>query len=229
MKDRLELKDVVLVGRTFEEYCAFFQLKHDDLASGNILDMGAGTGSFCAEAAQHGYSVTPADPIYDSEPEAIARKSRADLDEVMRQLPGLMHKYNWSYYADPGELGGYREQARRLFLEDYVRNHHRYIHAALPDTRFESKQFSLVLVSHFLFLYDDWFDYEFHKASILELGRLAGREIRIYPLVNMSAARSSHVEQLMSDPACSALRFEVVGSDFEFFKSANQLLIIRTQ
>jgi hypothetical protein len=229
MKDRIELKDVALLGRTFKEYCTYFQLKEYDLAGGKVLDMEAGAGSFCAEATTHGYNVTAADPIYDSDAEVIAEKSRADLDEVTRQLPDVMHMYNWTFYPNPGELGRHRETARRLFLADYSQDRKRYIRAALPKTPFANKEFSLVLVSHFLFLYDDWFDYDFHKASVLELGRIAQREIRIYPLINMRAIRSSYVEQLMHDPACSALTFERVKSDFEFFKNADQVLIIRSE
>ncbi len=86
-----------------------------------------------------------------------------------------------------------------------------------------------MLVSHFLFLYDEWFDYDFHKASVLELARIAQREIRIYPLTNMRAIRSWYVEQLMHDPECSALVFERLKSDFEFVNNADQLLIIRTR
>jgi len=130
--------------------------------------------------------------------------------------------------ADLGDLGRYREQARRIFLDDYSQDHQRYVSAALPKTPFGNKEFSLALVSHFLFLYDDWFDYEFHKASALELARIA-QEIRIYPLINMSAIRSSYVEELMNDPACSALIFERAKSDFEFYKNADQLLVIRTE
>jgi SAM-dependent methyltransferase len=229
MKDRLELKDVALLGRTFTEYCSYFQLEDHDLASVRVLDMGAGIGSFCAEAAARGYNVTAADPIYDLAPETIAEKSKADLEEVMRQLPEVTHKYNWTFYRDPGELHGYRDRARRVFLDDYSPGHKRYIRAGLPKTPFANKEFSLVLVSHFLFLYDDLFDYDFHKASVLELARIAQREIRIYPLINMRGIRSSYVEQLKHDPACSALTFERLKSDFEFFENADQLLVIRTE
>jgi len=229
MKDRIELRDVALLGRTFSEYCAYFQLTHDDLAARRILDIGAGIGSFCAEACARGFDVTAADPIYDLARETIAEKSKADLSDVMRQLPDVMHKYNWTFYRDPGGLHQYRIGARQTFLADYIRGHRRYVPAALPNTPFADKQFSLALVSHFLFLYHEEFDYEFHRASILELARITRREIRIYPLANMRAIRSSYVEQLMGDPACSALTFELVRSDFEFIKNSNQLLVIKTQ
>ena len=77
------------------------------------------------------------------------------------------------------------------------------------------------------FLYQEEFDYEFHRACILELARITRREIRIYPLTDIRAIRSSYVEQLMRDPACSNLTFELVRSDFEFIKNLNQLLVIK--
>jgi SAM-dependent methyltransferase len=227
MKDALELKDVLLIGRTFKEYCAYFQLRDTDLKAGPVLDMGAGIGSFCAEAAEHGCDVTAADPIYGLNAHDIAAKSRTDLDELMRQLPEVTHKYNWNFYASHGDLRAHREEARRIFLGDYSRRSNKYVAAKLPNTAFATKAFSLVLVSHFLFLYEDRFDYDLHRSSIMELARIARREIRIYPLVNMRGTRSSYLEQLMNDPACSALSFERVPSDFEFFKNADELLIIR--
>jgi SAM-dependent methyltransferase len=205
MKDRIELRDVALLGRTFTEYCAYLQLTHDDLAARRILDIGAGIGSFCAEASARGFDVTAADPIYDLTHETIAEKSKADLSDVMRQLPDVMDKYNWAFYRDPGGLHQYRTGAQQMFLADYRRGQRRYVPAALPKTPFADKEFSLGLVSYFLFLYHEEFDYEFHRASILELARITRREIRVYPLTNMRAIRSSYVEELMRDPACSTL------------------------
>ena len=116
MKERIELRDVALLGRTFTEYCAYFQLTHDDLSARRIVDIGAGIGSFCAEAFARGFDVTAADPIYDLTPETIAEKSTADLSDVMRQLPDVMDKYNWTFYRDTGGLHQYRIGARQVFL-----------------------------------------------------------------------------------------------------------------
>jgi hypothetical protein len=84
-----------------------------------------------------------------------------------------------------------------------------------------------VLASYFLFLYDEWFDYEFHERSILELARVAECEIRIYPLANLRAVRSEFVDKLIDDPQLSTLTFNLVKSDFEFVKNSNELLVIR--
>ncbi len=222
----MEFKGVSLLGRTLDECCAYLQLEGRVFRSGRILDLGAGISSFCAEAAACGYDVAAADPIYRSSSEDIAEKSQADLADVLLQLPGAAHKYNWTYYRNPDDLAQHRESARRRFLEDYSQNRSRYVTSSLPNTGFADNEFAIVLVSYFLFLYDDLFDYEFHKQSVLELARIAQREVRIYPLANMRAVRSSILERLIEDPDCSALTFDVLKSNFEFLKNSNELLII---
>lgn len=227
MKDRMELDRVVLLGRTLKEYSAYFQLSEADLRSGRILDIGAGVSSFCAEAATLGCDVTAADPIYDLSVEAIVERSRADLANVLDKLPDVLHKYNWTFYADPGELAHYRTIARELFLKDYSSNRERYVTASLPSTGFADHEFNLVLVSYFLFLYEDLLDYALHKRSILELARIAQREVRIYPLANFRGMKSEYVELLTRDPDCAGLSFTIVKGEFEFLKNANEMLIIR--
>lgn len=227
MKNRIELSDVGLLGRTFEEYCHYFQLSDVELRQGTTLDLGAGVSSFSAEARDRGYKVVAADPIYRLLVDAIAVKSEADLNNVVRQLPDVLHKYNWTFHKTPQDLARHRETARLVFLEDYQRHRDRYLDTSLPRTMFRDAQFPLVLVSHFLFLYDDLFDYEFHKESILEAVRISSREVRVYPLVNMSAEKSLFVERLLHEPGCSSYTFHLIKSHFEFLKNANELLIVR--
>jgi len=124
MKDRMELERVVLLGRTFTEYCAFFQLTAEDLQGRRVLDAGAGISSFCAEARARGYEVTAADPIYALPVEVIADKSEADWRKVLEQLPGVAQNYNWSFYRNAGELDRYRRTARELFIDDYGSGRH---------------------------------------------------------------------------------------------------------
>jgi hypothetical protein len=227
MKEGLELQDVVLLGRTFAEYSEFFSLHDLNLSGEKVLDVGAGVSSFCAEATEKGYDVTGADPIYAAAAPVIARKCKEDLDEVVAQMPGIQHKFNWAYYHDIERLKSYRESAYRMFLSHYEDNPHRYIKAALPETSFRDEEFSICLVSHFLFLYEDRFGYEFHKRSILELTRIAGKEVRIYPLTNLEGRRSAMVDELMADEECSGLSFEIRKTNFEFLRNADELLLIR--
>jgi hypothetical protein len=227
MKEGLELQDVALLGRTFAEYSEFFSLRDINLSGEKVLDIGAGVSSFCAEASEKGYDVTGADPIYAAAAPALALKCKEDLDEVIAQVPAVRHKFNWAYYRDVEHLRSYRESAYRTFLSDYEGNPGRYVNAALPETPFRDDEFSIALASHFLFLYEGRFVYEFHRRSIRELARIAAKEVRIYPLTNLEGRRSAFVDELMVDEKCANLSFEVRRTNFEFLKNADELLLIR--
>ena len=45
---------------------------------------------------------------------------------------------------------------------------------------FNNEQFHLVLSAHFLFMYSDRLDYDFHVQTIRELPRVASEEVRIF-------------------------------------------------
>lgn len=226
----LQLDDVVLIGRTYEEYRAYFALTDGDLRGARVLDMGSGVSSFGAEARERGYDVTGADPIYGAEPEALERKCRRDLDEVVRQLPAVADKYVWGgFYRDVPDLARKREAAYRRFLSDYQPASERYIRAGLPHTGLAAGRFTLTLVSHFLFLYDDRFDYAFHKASLLELGRVTTGEIRIFPLVNMRAEICPHLERFIGDSERPRWPVERRPVDFELLKGSRDMLVIDTR
>ncbi|HJQ35283.1 MAG TPA: hypothetical protein VJ866_24240 [Pyrinomonadaceae bacterium] len=227
MKEGLELEDVVLLGRTFEEYAEYFSLRDFELGSERLLDMASGVSSFCAEASRKGYDVVAADPVYGLPAHLIARKCEADLEEVFAQLPGVAHNYDWTFYRDIAHLKSYRERASGLFLRDYGRRPDAYVNASLPETPFRDGEFTVSLVSHFLFLYDDRLDYEFHRRSLLELSRITRDETRIYPLANLRARRSPFVSRLSEDEGCSGLEFEVRKIGFKFLKNSDELLIIR--
>ncbi len=58
MDKQLNLKNIVLIGRTFDEYYRMFDLCNVSLKSETILDVASGVSSFCAEANAKGYNVT---------------------------------------------------------------------------------------------------------------------------------------------------------------------------
>lgn len=226
MKDKLELKEVPPLGRSLAEYFRYFGLSELELSGERILDMGAGVSSFCAEMSERGYDVTAADPIYHLPVELIRQKFRAGLEEVLFQLLEVAYKYNWVFYRDIEDLKRHREKAYASFLHHHQNDPTRYIPASLPETFFQDNEFSVTLVSHLLFLFEDRFDYEFHRRSTLELARITRREIRIYPLTNLRAERSSLVERLMEDKNCIGLKFAIRKTNFEFIKNSNELLVI---
>ncbi len=224
-----QLDDIVLIGRTFAEYHSLFALDNtnvDDV----ILDAAAGVSSFCAEANARGYHVTAADRIYQFDAATIAAQCQADLENVMAQLPDVADMYVWETIPDMPTLKAERQQAYRIFVEDFrAQGHQRYVPTTLPHSNFADNQFTLTLVSHFLFLYDDHLDYDFHRATLKELLRITSRELRLFPLINLHYQRSPFIQQLMNDPEFTACTFEIVNVDYEFLKGGNEMLKIGDQ
>ena len=227
MKQGLILDKVVLLGRTLDEYRRYFALDLDQFRGKAILDVAAGVGSFCAEAHALGLDVTAFDPIYDWAPEEIERRCGPDLDHVVDAIRDLK-VYRWEFYKTPENLRSLREAAYRTFLADYRSGRgSRYIAGLLPTLPFRDGQFDLTLASYFLLVYENQFDYEFHRRSVLELMRVTRGEARLYPIVNFEARRCSYLDRFKSDPSMHRLRFEEVRTDFEFLAGSNYYLRIQ--
>ncbi len=170
-KRGLQLDRVVLLGRTFDEYCRYFLLEPEELAGKTVLDVAGGVSSFCAEANTRGIRVTSFDPIYSLTPEEIVERCEPDLDSVYHAI-GQVPTYRWDYYKSPEHMRKLRKRASTIFLSDYKAHPQHYISGELPRLPFENSSFDLTLVSYFLFAYQDYLSYEFHHASILEIMRV---------------------------------------------------------
>lgn len=221
----LQLDRVVLLGRTFDEYCGYFLLEPQKLRGQRVLDVAGGVSSFCAEANDRGVLATSVDPIYSMTGVEVARRSGPDLDQVIAGVRGLP-TYRWTAYRDPEHVRELRERAVTRFLRDFPEHPERYRVGALPSLPFGSGEFDLTLVSYLLFAYHAHFSYEFHRDSILELMRVTRSEVRIYPTVTFEAEPSEYVARLQSDPACRNFSFEEVRTDFEFLVGSNSFLRI---
>jgi hypothetical protein len=103
----------------------------------------------------------------------------------------------------------------------------RYVSGSLPRLPFRDGQFDLTLSSYLMFVYEDKFDYEFHKQSVLEIMRVTRGEARFYPLVSFEAKRCSHLDPLKNDPDLRHLTFEEVQTNFEFLVGSNWFLRVR--
>jgi hypothetical protein len=224
MKQGLVLDKVVLLGRTLDEYTRYFALDLDTLRGKRVLDVASGVSSFRAEAGACGLDVTAFDLIYDWPIEEISSRCGPDLDQVLRDIRGLK-TYKWDFYRDTDNLRRLREQSYRAFLADYALHRGtRYIGGRLPNLPFGDRQFDLTLVSYLLFVYEERFDYEFHRQSLLDLMRVTRGEARLYPIVTFEAKRCSYVDRFKSDPALHRFRFEEVRTDFEFLVGSNWFL-----
>jgi len=180
-KRGLQLDRVVLLGRTFEEYRRYFLLEPHELIGKKVLDVAGGVSSFCAEANDLGIKVTAFDPIYSLAREKIRQRSDPDLESVYRTI-GLVPTYRWGFYKNPDYMRELRERASAIFFSDFQTNPKRYVAGELPRLSFADCEFDLTLVSYLLFAYQDRFDYEFHRDSILEIMRVTRDEARIFPL-----------------------------------------------
>lgn len=226
MQRSLEIEDIVLIGRTFEEYSRMFNIT-DIRKSERILDVASGVSSFCAEANALGYNVTASDRIYHFSAEEIEEKCTKDLEITMEKLEPIMDLYKWEFFEDIASLKAHRRKAYKAFVDDFKYNSKdRYVNTEYPNNAFGDKQFDVTLVSHFLFMYDEYLDYEFHKEVIKELIRITSKEIRIFPLVNLKGERSLFVDKLMEDGSFSTYKIQTVKVDYEFVKGGNEMLLI---
>ena len=222
----LNLDRIVFIGRTYFEYLRMFDLNESNLKHGAVLDCAAGPSSFSAEARKLGFHVTACDTLYQVPAEKLVEKGRVDIEHTFQKVDDVPHLYVWKYYKDRDEIIGLRHQALETFAEDfpYGLREGRYVHADLPRLPFPDKTFSLVLASHFLFLYGDRLDCEFHQACLKELVRVSSGEVRIFPLQGLDAKPYPHMEELLSFLRSERINAEVVAVPFEFQKGSNKMM-----
>jgi hypothetical protein len=91
---------------------------------------------------------------------------------------------------------------------------------------FADDQFELALCSHFLFLYSDSLNLEFHVASIREMCRVAG-EARAFPLLQLGSTPSPHVGPVTDHFRQAGYEVAVVRVPYEFQRGGNEMLRIR--
>ena len=228
MDQKLDLKDIVLIGRTFDEYYSMFDLANINDKDDKILDVASGVSSFCTEANYRGYNVTASDRIYCFSAAEIEEKCIKDLIVVLGKLPDIADLYKWDFFKDIEDLKQNRKKAYKLFIKDLKeKGSKRYIYTEYPKSEFVENEFSISLISHFLFMYDEQLDYEFHKQTILEIIKITSDEVRIFPIVNLKARRSLLVNQLMNDRDLKNCEITIKKVNYEFVKNGNEMLIIR--
>jgi hypothetical protein len=212
----VRLNEVIPWGRSFEEYRRMFALTREDLGS-RILGCGDGPASFNAEATALGHRVVSCDPIYAFSAGEIERRVGACYDSVIAQVKRDPDGFVWDHFRDPDHLGECRLAAMRRFLADFAEGKQggRYVAASLPALPFATGQFSLALVSHFLFLYSEQLDLDFHIAALEELLRVAGG-VRVFPLLDLDRRWSPHVGPVSEHLERAGFEVEVLAVEYEF-------------
>ena len=220
----MKLENVVPWGRNLEEYKAMFALSDRDLCS-NILGCGDGPSSFNKELTVNNGSVISIDPVYKFTEEEIHQKILDTSKTVMKQVEQTKDNYVWKNIGSVDELESIRMSAMWEFLKDYTKGkkEKRYIEASLPNLPFQNKSFDLVLCSHFLFLYSEHFNLDFHIDSILEMCRV-GKEVRVFPLLDLKGNRSGYLGPLVKRLEQDGYQCQIERVDYEFQKSGNEML-----
>ena len=215
------LNSVVPWGRSFDEYVRMFALTERDLDR-VILDCAAGPSSFNAEMLRRGHRVISVDPICALSADQIRSHVEAVRQTMMDQVRRQPQQFNWEIIRSPEHLEQVRMSAMELFLQDYASDSagDRYLAQSLPQLNFQDKEFDLALCSHFLFLYSDRLDGDFHVRAVGELLRIAA-EVRIFPVTDRAGTPSPFLEIVQRRFAT-----ELVPVPYEFLRGANQMLIV---
>lgn len=223
----VQLERVIPFGRSFDEYQKMFKLSESDLQQ-RILGVGDGPASFNAEATQLGYRVVSIDPIYQFSGEEILQRFNEVLDDIIDQVKATASDYVWSYHQSPDDLRNNRINVIQRFIRDYEKGKRekRYQPGALPDLGFIQQEFDIALCSHFLFLYSDHLDRQFHQAAVAAMLNVSS-EVRIFPLLTLMLDRSPHLESVIQQCLAQGYVVEIEQVPYEFQKGGNQMLRIR--
>ncbi len=227
--DKLDIDRIVFLGRTYAEYMDIFDLDDTLLTKGPVLDCAAGSSSFTAEARQKGFDVSACDVMYGQNSFDLFKKGQEDIRHVVKKFDEAAHQYKWGYYTDKEHVMGLRKKAFGGFIKDLVRNKKSgiYREAELPKLPYPDNAFELVLSGHFLFLYGDRLDRDFHMKCLEELIRVSANEVRIFPLSGLDAKPYEHLGDILEFLSGKGIEAEVVRVPFEFQIGGNNMLRIK--
>jgi hypothetical protein len=218
------LDQVVPWGRSFHEYCRMFALTSDDLKC-RIVGCADGPASFNAEATAAGLSVTSCDPLYRFSAAEIARRVADTTEVIIEQTRRNQHEFVWTSVRSIEELRSVRVAAMQRFLGDFTSGklEGRYVDAELPTLPLSDASFDLAVCSHFLFLYSEQLSEDFHVTAIREMSRVA-KQVRIFPLLALGAARSPHVGPVIARLQQAGFVVAVETVAYEFQRGGNQMM-----
>ncbi|WP_394542752.1 class I SAM-dependent methyltransferase [Priestia aryabhattai] len=221
---------VAMTCRSYGEYEKMFLLEDDFLKKGKILDVAAGASSFIAEANERGYDAVAVDPLYDLTVEQMTLHGQKEMKEATEKLAKNISSFSWNSYKNLEEHDTIREDSFKLFLNHYKENpiKKRFITGNLPNLPFDDGAFSFVLCNHFLFLYQEQFDFEFHLQAIREMIRVTkkGGMIRIYPLVGFKNERYPYLNDLIEVLNDENTVVKTIDTTFRFVPAATEFLTI---
>jgi len=225
-RTKLDIERIVFIGRTFEEYMAMFSLSVEELKGKKILDCPAGACSFTAVGNKLGLDITACDIAYSHSGENLKNKGLQDIEHAMEHMEKAKSNYIWDYFKDVEDLRKHRLNALNNCTKDMAESSERYVAVTLPSLPFEDAEFDIILSAHFLFMYADRLDFDFHIETLKELLRVTKEEIRIFPLVDLEGKRYEHLDKLISNLTNYGCFVEEINVPYEFQANANSMLKI---
>ncbi|MBV2153038.1 class I SAM-dependent methyltransferase [Kitasatospora sp. SUK 42] len=217
---------MLVSARSFADYRAMFALTERDLEQ-RILDCPAGAASFVAEAGRRGVDAVAVDREYAFHREELGLMVELETRFKCPTLVREAKDFVWSWYADPHDLARQWIGNARLFRADIAARPERYIAGELPELPFHNGSFDLVLSSHLLFSYGNRLGEDFLRAGLLELARVARREVRIFPVtVYDTGERHPGLDRLREELGGLGIASRVERVAYEFQPGSDELLVL---
>lgn len=223
---KLDIDRIIFIGRTFDEYIDMFKLKLVDLTNKKLLDCPAGACSFTALGRAHGLEVKACDIAYTFKTTDLYAKGKQDIAHTMEKMELSKSNYNWNYFKTTDDLKTHRLHALEDCTKDMSRYPYSYKAVSLPELPYEDNEFDVLLSAHFLFMYSDKLDYDFHIRTINEMLRVTKEEIRIFPLINLKGERYEYLNNLIKYLNDLGYTTEEVNVNYEFQMNGNTMLKI---
>jgi hypothetical protein len=222
----MHLEQVVPFGRSLDEYIQIFNLTEQDLQK-TILGVADGPASFNAEGTELGYQITSIDPLYTFTVNQIRHRFNQVVDGIIEQVRNTPDDWVWTYHSSPDGLRKNRQRALEIFCQDYEtgKAEKRYQAGELPELGYGDREYELGLCSHFLFLYSDHFDADFHFNSVCEMLRVC-QEVRIFPLLTLMLNPSPHLKPILSRLTEMGYHCEIEKVSYELQRGGNEMLSI---
>lgn len=218
---------LIITPRPLSDYRDMFLLSDADFTAGPILDCPGGASPFAAQVRARGGSVVSVDPAYQLSRGELTARVRSDIAHTKTWTEANRDNFDWSYLGSPVALGRFFEVAADLFLADYTPDGKRYVAASLPTLPFPDGAFRLTLSSHLLFCYPEYFTHEGHLAGIVELMRVTGGELRLYPLVDTAGRPYPRMDELRAALAERGILTETAAAACSYMAGGDRLLRCR--
>ncbi|TXC86026.1 class I SAM-dependent methyltransferase [Metabacillus litoralis] len=221
---------VAMTCRSYQEYKDMFMLDERILKKGSILDVASGASSFITDVNNNGNVGIAIDPLYQLSAYEMEKLGKREIQLSSDKLANVQDSFLWDYYTSLDQHIEIRQKSFQKFIESYTHEKgESYISGSLPHLPFADDSFSLILCNHFLFLYQDQFDFTFHVNALNEMIRVLeyGGEIRIYPIVGFKNELYPYLDELKLEIEKNEVEFDLIPTHFSFLPNANHYLQIK--